>query len=553
MATRRFFRQQTHHRPADRAQTSRTAPKLQRVAVAPRVEQSFLPAPDGTLVAQSIAYDSPRPLTAAAEQIDLSQARVGGTASLRKALAWQQAAWGYYDSIGEVKYALNVVGQMVSRVRLYAAIIDDIASVPVPVDQLLDDVSDGGKNPSAEFRKACEVAKEAVNQLLLNAEGGQSGLIRELALNLSVAGECYLARPSVWTVASVDELTQGIDGWTIKRRRDQQEATKLRKDAFVARIWRSHPRYSAEPDSSMQGILDSCEQLTLNEQTIRQISRSRMSAGVVFVPTGVSPISGGNLEERLIEATIKPIEDESSYSTVTPLVITGPTELSQYVKRMDLGRPIDDALVNIGARALDRILAGLDVPKEIITGLSDTKYANAIVITEDMLKTHVEPLVLMIADALTEVYLRKAMVRNGVSEEFASRFCVWYDPSQITTRPDKSQAANDGYDRHIVSAKSWRAARGLSELDAPDKEEMIQRLAIEKAQPDPAQSMVLLESVDPEFFKRARQVGQEAAGVPGDISSLLDGGTPPEISPQEQQAQGGEIVSPGGTLPPEPQ
>lgn len=547
---RRFF---TAPQPRTQAGGAPPIPKLERVQVAPRAEPTLVQiSPDGTMAAQSRPYDTPRPVVGSAERINLDANR---TNEARKASAWQTAAWSYYDQIGEVKYALNAVGQMVSRVRLYAAVVDDVSSVPVPVDQLIDSVTDEGKNPAPVLRAAAKAAKDAVDSLLLHSEGGASGLIRELALNIGVTGECYLVKTrDAWIVASIDELTNGIDGWQIKRRRDVQNSTPIPKETFVARIWRSHPRYSGEPDSSMMGVLDSCEQLVLNEQTIRQISRSRMSAGVIFVPTGVSPVSGGNLEDKLIEATTQPVEDEGSVASVTPMLITGPVDMSQHVKRIDLGRPIDESLVQIGERALDRILAGLDVPKEIVTGLSDVKYANAIVLTEDMLKSHVEPLILMIVDALTEVYLRQALIRAKVDPDLARRFCVWYDPSQITTRPDKSQAANDGYDRHIVSAASWRAARGLSELDKPTPQELIQRLAIEKAQPDPAQSMVLLESVDQEFFARARQAGQSEAGVPPDVSQILSGETPaPEgPTPAEQEQQGGEMVAPNGQQPPMP-
>jgi hypothetical protein len=49
--------------------------------------------------------------------------------------AWQAEAWEYYDAIGEIKYAFNLVASVVSRIRIFAAAVDDPAQAPVPVNE----------------------------------------------------------------------------------------------------------------------------------------------------------------------------------------------------------------------------------------------------------------------------------------------------------------------------------------------------------------------------------------------------------------------------------
>jgi hypothetical protein len=80
------------------------------------------------------SYSAPRPITAAAVQMKLDdkgevekfkQRRKGGSTD------WQNEAWEYYDAIGEIKYAFNLVASVVSRIRLYAAAVDNPAENPV--------------------------------------------------------------------------------------------------------------------------------------------------------------------------------------------------------------------------------------------------------------------------------------------------------------------------------------------------------------------------------------------------------------------------------------
>ena len=486
-------------------------------------QERFRRQDDGTLVAKTAPYDYPRGITASAEPIDLSKSRsmVGVTHQVQ---AWQRAAWQYFDQVGEIKFALNSIAQMVSRVRLYAAINDDKSFTPIDAGDFIESIEE--TQVPEQTKKACEAAKKAVDSLIYNAEGQQSGLMRELALNMLIAGECFLLFfGGQWIVASIDELTEGgVSGnWSLKRRRDQNDDVEIPEGTFVARIWRSHPRFSKEADASMMGVLDACEMLVLNEQTIRHLQRSQLSAGVIFVPTGINPATGGDMVEVLAAAARDPIEDEASIASVSPTVATGPAEIGKELRRVELHRPIDDVLVGIGQRALDRILAGLDVPKELVSGLAEVKFANAVVLSDDLLKAHIEPLVLMICDALTTVYLKPSLIKDGIDPQLVQRFCIWYDPSQITTRPDKSQAANDGYQHKVISAKAWRAARGFTEHDAPDEAEIIKRIALEKAQPDPGQSLVLLESLNPTFFEEARAKGQASAGVTNEVTQLLEG------------------------------
>lgn len=515
--------------------------------------------------AEAVVYNHPRAIVAASNVIDLRKSR---HVELRRSLDWQTAAWNYYDQVGELKYAFNLIAQIVSRALVYPAIIEDTSEVPLDAHSILKKIESQAGETGTRTAAAIRAAETAIRDL---TNSGQSELLRLFALNLAIPGECYLVREGErWIVASIDEIIPG----TPPRIRHQRasagpdsQSHLLPENTYLARIWRSHPRWSGEADSSMLGVLDQVEKLVLFDQVMRTLSRSRLSAGIVYIPTGISPADGKPLHEAINEATINPIEDESVDYTVTPLLLSGPPEVGKEIKRIDLAREVDENLMAMSENAIERMLAGLDIPKNVVTGMEETRYSNALIIDDSLYKAHIEPLVLMICDALTSAFLRPALRKAGVTEDLVSKFVVWYNPSAIVTRPDRSSAANEGYDRHLLSGAAWRRARGYSDLDAPDEDETLRRLALEKAQIPPDIATTLIESLHPKFFADQRRENQAAAGIPGDVADLLSGEgaasqsnaeAPPtaqapatESSQTTSERDGGEI-SQGGTLPPRP-
>lgn len=543
-------------RPGLRASTPKNATR-----VAPGVSiDSF-----GIVYAEPAAFNSPRPLTAAAAQVPLNDK---GEAEYFKArrnaasTAWQTEAWEYYDAIGEVKYAFNLVASVVSRIRLYAAAVANPNEAPAPIE-----------NVEKVDPRLAAAAQRALDRLS-SAFGGQAGLLKDAALNLQVTGECYLVQvpervgsglPESWDVRSVDELQVDQKGnYIINPRRDvgggtsmmtnmttgNKDIIKLPTTAFVGRIWRAHPRYTQEADSSLRGLLDLCAELLLLNRTFRATARSRLNAGALYLPDGLSVAAGpdpdypydedGNyneqynpeeaaddFEDQLIDAMTTPIKDEDSASAVVPLIIRGPAELGDKIKQFKFERSFDPALAQRADRVLERIMQGLDVPKDVVTGLANVKYSNALQIDEALYKAHIEPLMLLIVDALTVMYLRPYLVANGYSPEEVKNVCIWYDPSQVATRNDRAADADSGFEKMAVSYDTWRRAHGFSEADAPTPNEIALRLVLEKGMITPELTQDMLSAVAPEVMQNVRQVSQAAnpAPMPPEVAEAL--GVPP--------------------------
>jgi hypothetical protein len=167
--------------------------------------------------------------------------------------------------------------------------------------------------------------------------------------------------------------------------------------------------------------------------------------------------------------------------------------------------------------------------------LANVKYSNALQIDEALYKAHIEPLMLLIADALTVVYLRPYLIANGYSAADVDRIVIWYDPSAVATRNDRAMDADNGFDRMAVSFQTWRRAHGFSEADAPSPTELGLRILLEKGMITPELSEAMLAAVAPEIIDAARQAqqGQSVGPMPDDLTQMLQGQAPaaPEGAP----------------------
>jgi hypothetical protein len=555
-----FKRQKNNRaRPAVGSAGIRASAPVSAQSLTPPSLDSF-----GITYPQALAFNTPRPLTAAAAQIkldDKGEAAIFKNRRQSASSSWQSEAWEYYDSIGEVKYAFNLVASVVSRIRLYSAVVDNAAEAPVSVRK------------SEKIDERLAQAAERALARLSSAYGGQAGLLKDAALNLQVTGECYLVQiperigsglPETWDIRSTDELQVDQKGnYIINPRREvggggssmmsntNPDAIRLPKGAFVGRIWKAHPRYSQEADSSLRGLLDLCAELLLLNRTFRATARSRLNAGALYLPDGLSVAASpdpdypydengeynevynteeaaDDFEDQLIDAMTTPIKDEDSASAVVPLIIRGPAELGDKIKQFKFERSFDPALAQRADRVLERIMQGLDVPKDIVTGLANVKYSNALQIDESLYKAHIEPLMLLIADALTVVYLRPYLTANGYPEADVDRLVIWYDPSQVATRNDRAADADSGFEKMAVSYDTWRKAHGFSEADAPTPVELALRLIISKGMITPELTESMLKAVAPDVMNLTRDIAQQESGapVPEDIQQILEGGQP---------------------------
>lgn len=521
-------------------------------------------------------YNKRRTLVASAARVNLKSAKDTDQLHERiRRVKWQSDAWEYFECVGELKFSANLVGNTVSRVNIYPGLVEDTSRVP-------DNIRD------TDLDEEYVTTAENILSLLENGNGGSAELLRLAAINLFVTGEFYLVKmpgsptlgiPESWEVRSVDEIvTEGtgtkMDVY-IRSTPDQKKEywTRIPKNGFICRMWRKHPRYAGEADSSVRGVLDDCDDLILYGREERAAAKSRIASGILFIPDGLSDASvpdsdvdddsdGTDFEEYdiaddITDSLVAPLGDDSNVHSVAPLVIRGSDEIGEKIKYITFNRPTDPMYQNKMEFKLNRILSSLDIPKDMAGGLSNVKYSNGSIIEEQFFKAHVEPMMLMVSDLLTTGFFRPALIANGVPPEIANKMVVWYDPSAILAKPSKSEAANFGVENNIVSPSAWRTANGFAETDAPDEVDLARVLLVNKlVLSDAALQGNLLELALPNLMSKSREesLGNSDPASANDLSEAL-GMVPDEgiISedPQAEQRQdqtealgGGDLIEP---------
>jgi len=205
---------------------------------------------------------------------------------------------------------------------------------------------------------------------------------------------------------------------------------------------------------------------------------------------------------------------------------------------------------------MDRIMQGLDIPKDIVAGLANVKYTNAQTIDDSLIRSHIEPLAILLCDALTVGYLRPMLKSAGVSEFELDNYVIWYDSTDVAAKPNRADDATAGYDKYALSGSAWRREHGFLDADAPTPTELVLRLLEDKGTLSPELVEALLQVYAPQVMAQVRAVSQanNPAPLPQDVVSALGGEAPPGDSPPEggEPPAGQDAAPPGTNVPGRP-
>lgn len=421
-------------------------------AAASRVEQ----------MAAALA-DRDAALTAAAAAPRAPQAQF-----MRKPEKWQLEAWGYYDSLGEYEFGIRWLSHQLSRVRLRAAQITPDSDEP----QLLD------KGP----------AVDVVNRL--GNVGKQSELMRRATTLLSVPGEGYLVGETTgpssekWMMRSVEEIRAANGGYEVQDENNPQLGLhwrQLPENALVVRVWRPHDRFYHRATSPSRAATSTMRELELaNRKIIAQYVSRLASAGLLVLPEEITfPVREEFAEaddpfaEEFIEIAKTAIQNPGQASAAVPIPIRVPGEYVDKVKFVDFTVKQDEKIIEKRDQVIKRLASQLDIPSDVLMGLSDMNHWNAFAMEESGLKVHIAPIAEVICAALTDGFLVPALEAAG---EDPSQFVVWYDMSELTLHPDRTEAAFQAYDRFEINGDALRRETGFEPTDKPEGDDLQDQL-----------------------------------------------------------------------------
>lgn len=398
--------------------------------------------------------------------------------------SWQKDSFGYYDSLGEIWYSAQFYSRTLSKLILKPMIMNDDGDAEDTDDPVAWEVLDRVQGPSggrSQMQGQYGKLRFLIGESLLFCSNNEETGVEEWEIlspfELEYDGQFWVRRASPKDTQGVKYVDAGAD---------EYEPTNERS-AVGWRLWVKHPLYSQMPDSPMRAVLDECEELLILSHAVRAGARSRLQGnGLLLIPTEAGPAAHAGVPadenvkndpflDDLTEAMTTPIGDEGSASAVVPLVVRMNGEAIDKVTHISLAKPDYMQKQREERReCIERIALGLDLPPEILLGVTDANHWTAWQIDEDAWKAHVQPVADAMAEDLTSAYFRPTLLKLGHAN--ADRLIVGYDASEVVRRPDKSGDAIRLFDRLELKGDTLRAEAGFSEEDKPDDAEIAARL-----------------------------------------------------------------------------
>lgn len=436
-------------------------------------------------------------------------------------------AWEMYRLVGEHRFLVNTLAGRMGQARLFVGKLDpdDVTSAPEvipdedPNKTMVDSVLDGFGNSPAE--RSGLVGRCGQN-LTTTGDGWYVGIPRDLladelpteagttpswlpmvdrtAEEESGDPNAVYAKDLVWRFMSTTEVDTSDDD-VVKLRvnaTDTKGQITVDPDQIILiRVWRPDPEEWWRADSPTLSSLPVLRELVgLTMHVSAQIDSRLAGAGVLLVADKIkqSVLSHAGVEadgedddpfvDALIEMMITPISDRSNASAVVPGVWTVPLaegeKVTDMVAHIKFSTPLDAEARQLREEAIRRLALGMDAPPELLLGMATLNHWGAWLVREDVIVTHVEPPLAIMCDALTSQYLWPVLIENGMSEDEAHQYVIWYSVKHLIARPDRLKDALALHAAGVISDAVLRREAGYNEDDAPPEDLTIaQRLVLD--------------------------------------------------------------------------
>lgn len=421
----------------------------------------------------------------------------------------QREAMRLYETVGEIRHAIDTRARLVSAAHLIIGLPGDSENEDGRPVRDADGNIVEGLNPRL-VERAETILAEITDDL-----GSQSGLIHAQARLYDAIGEAWLV--SYWTTVdgtpttekdpyrfkiaytfvSPDRINISSSVIEVAFGSDAESKIKLPSDAIVWRMWR--PALGA-PWDAWGWLLSSLPiGKTIDILTLEQRSQAlRSSLGDIHIvpvqaaPQTDKPLPGdetaGNagdlrtmtgeefaesIDETLGDMIETVVENSDSSSTLVGAVIAIDKEfVGDFGNKISLARDPSPFVNDTLEANLRRLRESADTAPEMLAGLGDTNRWNGVQVSEEDYKRYHRPLLTDIANAWTIELLWFSLVAYGFPAEEVRQIRIVVDPSPIIADPDPSEAADEGVAIGAIGLGGWRKLKGVPDEYAPTPEEL---------------------------------------------------------------------------------
>ena len=410
-----------------------------------------------------------------AASVDISQRRIKRSTVHE---AWQQEAIELYSQVGELRYVANAQANAASRADLFVGRWEIGGHEPVKVEPgIVDEIwHQFGGGPLAR----AQLVRRLFLQLFVPGDGYIVGLPPGVLDDgePSPLGDRVRLLDLTWHVMSALEVKATDDEVVIDLGDRPRRVPRDR--AVLVRAWNPNPFRWWQADSPVRSNLPVLRELVgLTKHVSATIDSRLAGAGMLLLGDSFSLLAGQSpdadddpqadpIMAALMEAMLTAIRDRDSASAIMPIVLQGPDEAIDKVRHVTFSTPFDSATKDLREEAIRRLALGLDAPPEVLLGLGQSNHWNAWIIQDETIRTHIEPVLALVCEALTHDFLWPMLEQAGVANP--TDYAVWWDTSALSQRTDRSQEAVLLYDRGEISGEALRREAGFEEDDQPIEE-----------------------------------------------------------------------------------
>jgi hypothetical protein len=452
---------------------------------------------------------------------------------------WQTEAWDCYDLVGELRYVVGWLAASCSRVRLVGSDINPETGLPTG---------------STENTRVNEMVRSIADGPL-----GQSQYQKRSVPQLVVAGE-------YWSVIIADQPT-GKERWLVIGRDELRRAAgkveiELPEGGWhemdfanesMFRVWNPHPKRAQLPDSPVRAVLDPLHEIIRTTRKIRAADNSRLIGnGLLLLPQemnlpsvsfpgipGQPQASQPNmsavqqLQELLWQVAVAASDDtaSSTNSSLVPVMATVPGEQVKNIQHISFGMDVSDTEIKKRNDAISRLAMGMDISPEQLLGLSQGNHWSSWMIGDQDVNLHIDPIMATICQAINSAVFAPALQAEGLDP---TKFTLWYDTSELTADPDKTNDAEAAWAAGTIRAEAYIRYRGLDADSVYDFASMEgwQQWAIDRACAHPE----LLVTLAPLLPEPISDIIAEANALPPELPVDDGTGDGSEVPADQQQA-----------------
>jgi hypothetical protein len=308
------------------------------------------------------------------------------------------------------------------------------------------------------------------------------------------------------------------------------------------RLWRpdpEDPEKSISPARAVLSILGEIARLT--DHVAAQVDSRLAGAGILLMPSEMQlpapPVEEGTIQKtvnnadqlmkEISAAMSRAIADRSDASALVPIVITAPGDVIDKVQHLTFWSELSEQAMALRKEAIGRLALGMDIPPEVLQGVSEANHWSAWQADESSIKAHTEPLLKLVTAGIAQKYLRPLLTEDGedpdgneipgVPKTEVRRYSIGVDTSEMRLRPNRSKEALELYNLGALSREALIRETGFDDSDIMDDEEfklwMLRKLASGSTTPEMVEAAIKELGIELEVAAPAEET-QEARPAP---------------------------------------